>query len=293
MDLNPLYETLNPAQKEVVFQEGEQPLLVLAGAGSGKTRVIALRIAHLIQDKGMRGASILGFTFTNKAAGEMQERVSLWLGPSHGVQLKTFHSFGAWFLRTYAPLAGAGENFSIWDAGDVVSALKSLFASPRNSFEQGRGESAVAWRRMASNLLKAKEAFWDTREEIEREFWDTPSFWDIFVAYEGHRKNSNAFDFSDLIRVPVQILQANPQVKEKIQSRFHAIFVDEYQDTNHSQFLLLKELIGKSTLLCAVGDEDQCIYGFRGARLENILQFQDKFKGTKVIRSRRKLPQFR
>lgn len=287
MELNSLYSTLNKAQKEVVFHEGEQPLLVLAGAGSGKTRVITLRMAYLIQEKGLKGTSILGFTFTNKAANEMKERVENWLGSSYGIQLKTFHSFGAWFLRLYAPLAGANENFSIWDTADVISALKALSSQGKikNSLKGNESqEESFSFKSLAISLMKAKESFLQTKKELEEEFWSIPHFYSLLEAYEIYRKNSNAFDFSDLLREPLFILKENPEVKERITSRFKAIFVDEYQDTNRVQFLLLKELIGENTLLCAVGDEDQCIYGFRGARLENILEFKDQFKGTKIIR---------
>lgn len=287
MELDSLYSTLNNAQKEVVFHNGEQPLLVLAGAGSGKTRVITLRMAYLIKENGISGSSILGFTFTNKAANEMKERVEKWLGSSCGIQLKTFHSFGAWFLRLYAPLAGGNENFSIWDTSDVISALKSLSSQGKIKVAQtgdGSQEESFSYKTLASSLMKAKESCLEGKEEIEREFWSIPSFYSLLQSYEIYRKNSNAFDFSDLIREPFLILKSHPDVKERIQSRFKAIFVDEYQDTNKIQFLLLKELIGEKTLLCAVGDEDQCIYGFRGARLENILEFKDEFKGTKVIR---------
>lgn len=287
MELDSLYSTLNNAQKEVVFHDGEQPLLVLAGAGSGKTRVITLRMAYLVQEKGLKGSSILGFTFTNKAANEMRERVEKWLGASSGIQLRTFHSFGAWFLRIYASLAGGNENFSIWDTSDVISALKALASQGKIKNlvgEENSQEESFSYKALASSLMKAKESFLQTKEELETEFWSIPSFYSLLQAYEGYRKNSNAFDFADLIKEPLLILKKYPDVKERIHSRFKAIFVDEYQDTNKVQFLLLKELIGEDTLLCAVGDEDQCIYGFRGARLENILEFKDQFKGTKIVR---------
>lgn len=278
MDLEKLYDTLNPSQKEAVFHEGNQPLLVLAGAGSGKTRVITLRMAYLIDNLEFKGSSIIGFTFTNKAATEMKERVSHWLQSKETPSIKTFHSFGSWFLRLYSPLVGINERFSIWDLSDVIAALKNLNLS--DLLENKSIFETISWRKLAFALIKSKEVI----KETGKDYRYIPHFEKILKRYENYRKSSNAFDFADLIRVPIEILKSHPEVKRRIHEKFKAVFVDEYQDTNHLQFLLLKELVHKSTLLCAVGDEDQCIYGFRGARLENILQFQDQFKRTKVIR---------
>ena len=228
------------------------PLLILAGAGSGKTRVITTKIAFLIEEMGADPRSILAVTFTNKAAGEMKQR-AVALSPSAAyAEICTFHSFGARFLRRYGEQAGLRQDFNIIDDGDAVTLLSRLFP------EYKKDECRAVY----NAVQRAKDA-----------------------ALEPNRlKEINCADFGDLILRPLHALRQSEILRKKIQSRYKIILVDEYQDSNTAQFRLLQAMKGEDTYLCVVGDEDQSIYAFRGAEVGNILNFAGCFPGTETIR---------
>ena len=274
-------EILNPEQREAVLHEG-RPLLILAGAGSGKTRVITTKIAYLIRERGLDPRSIMAVTFTNKAAREMASRAQLIDNRAGDAMMRTFHSFGAWFLRRHAALAGLTSNFVIYDDDDTVSLLGTFIEdSPRS-----------ALRETAALISRAKDYFLspdDTRlETIDYR----PDFRKIYVRYEERLKKTGNVDFGDLIKKPAEILRTNPELSRHFQERFRVILVDEYQDSNVAQFNLLAELAGPETYLCVVGDDDQSIYRFRGAEVRNILEFPGHFPGTDIIRLERNYRSF-
>jgi DNA helicase-2/ATP-dependent DNA helicase PcrA len=270
---------LNPAQRDAVTHT-TGPLLILAGAGSGKTRVLTYRIAYLIGVKGIRPDSILAVTFTNKAAGEMKERVEKLLGPvGSGVWVSTFHSWCARILRAEAHLLGYTKNFSIYDDDDQMSLLKKcmeeLDISPQKvspDAVQNRISSAkdklITWQDFSS---QTKDYF---EENVAK----------LYKLYQNKLSQANAFDFDDLIMQVVEIFTQHPEVLRKYQDRYQYILVDEYQDTNHAQYRLVNLLAAKSRNLCVVGDEDQSIYGWRGADINNILDFEKDYPEAKIVK---------
>lgn len=267
---------LNPEQREAVLHWGN-PLLILAGAGSGKTRVITTKIAYLVRERGVDPRSILAVTFTNKAAREMAERAQAIDGRAADAMIRTFHSFGAWFLRRNGSLLGLDSNFVIYDDDDTVTLLASLMP------EKPRSEAAKA----AHLIARAKDYFLSP-EDPELDLVDhRPQFRKLYSQYEAKLRSIGNVDFGDLIKKPVEILRTFPEVKKRFQERFQVILVDEYQDSNVAQFELLKELFTPETYLCVVGDDDQSIYRFRGAEVRNILEFPDRFTGTDIIRLER------
>ncbi|WP_304225041.1 ATP-dependent helicase [Gracilinema caldarium] len=267
---------LNPEQRQSVLHWGN-PLLILAGAGSGKTRVITTKIAYLVRERGVDPRSILAVTFTNKAAREMAERAQAIDGRAADAMIRTFHSFGAWFLRRNGSLLGLESNFVIYDDDDTVTLLASLMP------EKPRSEAAKA----AHLIARAKDYFLSP-EDPELDLIDhRPQFRKLYSQYEAKLRSIGNVDFGDLIKKPVEILRTFPEVKKRFQERFQVILVDEYQDSNVAQFELLKELFTPETYLCVVGDDDQSIYRFRGAEVRNILEFPDRFAGTDIIRLER------
>ncbi len=263
---------LNDQQKKAVVHE-KDPLLILAGAGSGKTRVITTRIAYLVDWLGFNPWSILAVTFTNKAAAEMKERAEALAPDAKDAMIRTFHSFGAWLLRRNGEVLGLKSSFSIYDDEDTLALLKSLFGKlPRNEL-----------RLIARNISRAKDECLGPGENL-RHISADPDFPRYYRDYEKRLREIGNVDFGDLIFLARRLLAENPQVRQRIQQRFQVILVDEYQDSNRAQFQLLKELVGPGTWLCVVGDDDQSIYRFRGAEVENILGFQGQFNGTKVIK---------
>ncbi|MDC7222418.1 MAG: UvrD-helicase domain-containing protein, partial [Spirochaetales bacterium] len=274
--MHPLLEKqlnlLNEPQKESVMH-GEDPLLILAGAGSGKTRVITTRIAWLIGAQQIHPASILAVTFTNKAAAEMKERVEKMAPGSSRTMIKTFHSFGAWLLRLNAELVGLKPSFVIYDDKDSVELLRTIFP------DQPRNELKV----YANYISRAKDECLGPKDNL-KEISNDPRFPEYYERYEEKLRRVGNADFGDLIALPVRLLRENEEVRRRIRQRFQAILVDEYQDTNRAQDLLLEQLVGPENRLCVVGDDDQSIYRFRGARVENILSFEKRFPHTKVIR---------
>jgi DNA helicase-2/ATP-dependent DNA helicase PcrA len=265
-------EGLNPEQQEAVLHVGS-PLLILAGAGSGKTRVITVKIAHLILHERINPYSILAVTFTNKAAREMQERAIRICPQAEQVMIKTFHSFGAWFLRRNASLAGLQSHFSIYDEEDSLALLHSLYPN--------REKRQLA--SLAFSIGRAKDYGLLPGDSLEQISWD-PEFPKAYQRYEERLRQIGNVDFGDLILRPLEVMQSHPEVKQRIQDRFRVILVDEYQDSNVAQHKLLKELYSPDTYICVVGDDDQSIYRFRGAEVGNILTFSEDFPGTKMIR---------
>ncbi|MDR3130856.1 MAG: ATP-dependent helicase [Treponema sp.] len=267
---------LNPEQREAALHSGRS-LLILAGAGSGKTRVITTKIAYLIRERGVDPASILAVTFTNKAAREMAERAMLIEPRAEAAMLRTFHSFGAWFLRRFGSLGGLNSNFVIYDDADSVSLLSSIIDSA----------DRLEVKRAARSIARAKDCFLSP-EDPELDLIDhSRDFRKIYALYEEKLARIGNLDFGDLIKKPVEILRANPEAARRFRERFRVILVDEYQDSNAAQFELLKELCGPGTYICVVGDDDQSIYRFRGAEVRNILEFPERFPGTDVVRLER------
>ena len=266
-------DILNKEQREAVLHNGKS-LLILAGAGSGKTRVITTKIAYLIREQGVDPHSILAVTFTNKAAREMAGRAKLIDERAEFAMLRTFHSFGAWFLRRNGKLAGLEPGFVIYDDDDAVSLLTGIM--------EGMPKADV--RTMARNISRAKD-FFLSPDDPELDLIDSRrSFRGFYKEYEEKLGRIGNVDFGDLIKKPVEILRSNPEAAKSFRSRFGMILVDEYQDANIAQFELLKELCGSETRVCVVGDDDQSIYRFRGAEVKNILEFPDRFPETEIIR---------
>src|SRR5215471_16343228 len=278
-------EGLNPRQREAV-EHAEGPLLVLAGAGSGKTRVITHRIAHLMEAHRAPGWAILAVTFTNKAAGEMRERVqSLVPSPSGGgPTVATFHSFCVRVLRREgAPLAevrrGFTPSFTIYDDDDQVSILKSVYK------DLGLDEKFMAYRAALSRISHAK-SHKETPEDLARKATDPiiERLAVIYDRYEARLLESNALDFDDLLLETVRLLAHDRSTRERLNRRYEFLMVDEYQDTNRSQYELMRLLTGERGNVAVVGDEDQSIYGWRGANIRNILDFEKDFPGATIIR---------
>ncbi|OQY32489.1 MAG: hypothetical protein B6241_10855 [Spirochaetaceae bacterium 4572_59] len=265
-------DALNKEQKLAV-QHKADPLLILAGAGSGKTRVVTTRIAYLVKQLGFQPYSILALTFTNKAAAEMRERVAQLVPEADGVMIRTFHSFGAWLLRRNGAPLGLKSSFTIYDDDDTLGLLKTLFEKlPRNELKL-----------IARNISRAKDDCLSPEDNLEHISAD-PEFPIYYARYEERLREIGNADFGDLIYQSKRLLEENNAIRQRIQQRFRVVLVDEYQDSNRAQFHLLQQLVSKDTWLCVVGDDDQSIYRFRGAEVENILNFQDHFPSTKVIK---------
>jgi DNA helicase-2/ATP-dependent DNA helicase PcrA len=269
----------NMQQAAVSCTEG--PLLLLAGAGSGKTRVLTHRIAYLIEEMGVNPYNILAITFTNKAAGEMRDRVDQIVSfGAESVWVSTFHSLCVRILRRHIQELGYDTHFTIYDSDDqkavVKACLKKLNMDPKQYSEKS----------MMAEISKAKEQF-ISPGEYEREAsgqYRKMQVARVYNAYTESLKSSNALDFDDLLYKTVELFQFHPEILENYQERFRYIMVDEYQDTNHIQFLLIKQLASKYRNLCVVGDDDQSIYKFRGANIYNILNFEEEYPEAKVIK---------
>ncbi|MCL2600366.1 MAG: ATP-dependent helicase, partial [Treponema sp.] len=264
---------MNPGQRRAVLHTGK-PLLILAGAGSGKTRVITTKIAWLIRERGVAPHSILAVTFTNKAAREMAERARQIDERAGDAMLRTFHSFGAWFLRRNGALAGLDSGFVIYDDGDMVSLLSTIM----------KGQPKAEVRQAAHKISRAKDYFLSPGDSMLALIDGTDEFRNLYSQYEERLAHIGNVDFGDLIKKPVEILRREPEVADRMRRRFSVVMVDEYQDANIAQFELLKELTGPGTYICVVGDDDQSIYRFRGAEVKNILEFPDKFPDAEIIR---------
>ena len=275
-----IYDTLNNEQREAVFCT-EGPLLMLVGAGSGKTRSLTHRIAYLIEEKGVAPWNILAITFTNKAAQEMRERVDALVGyGSEDIWISTFHATCSRILRRHIDLLGYDRNFTIYDASDQKSLMKEVLKEMKIDTKQFPERSVMSEISSAKNEYKSPL---DYRNEYGSNFRNQ-RIADIYEHYQKRLKENNALDFDDLLVKMVDLFQTNPDVLEHYQDRFQYIMVDEYQDTNTVQFLLVSLLAKKYRNLCVVGDDDQSIYKFRGANIYNILNFEKVFPDAQVIR---------
>ena len=269
---------LNPTQREAVLTT-EGPLLVIAGAGSGKTRVLTYRVAHLINAVGAKPNEILAITFTNKAAGEMKERLQRLLGRTgQGLWILTFHAACGRILRREAQRLGYRSNFTIYDQADQVRLVKQCLE------ELERDPKRFTPRGIHNQISQAKNRLISPDEYANQvqSFYDQ-TVADVYQLYQRRMFASNAVDFDDLLMLTVDVLERFPDVREKWQKAFRYILVDEYQDTNHAQYRLLQLLAEKHQNLMAVGDPDQSIYAFRGADINNILDFERDFPGTRTI----------
>ena len=274
MDLS----TLNDKQKEAV-EWPEGPLLVLAGAGSGKTRVLTTKLAYLVEEKGVNPYNILAITFTNKAAKEMKERAFKMLGSdAYHMQISTFHSLGLLLIRENYDKLGFDKNFTILDSDDSLTVIKKILK------DMNLDTKVYNSRAIRNKISSAKNELMDSNyysrfanseyEEIVLE---------VFRKYEQKILKNNSMDFDDLLLLPIKLFKKYPDVLEKYQERFKYILVDEYQDTNEAQYILIKTLSKKYKNICVVGDLDQSIYGFRGANFRNILNFEKDYPEAKVV----------
>jgi DNA helicase-2/ATP-dependent DNA helicase PcrA len=286
--LPPYLASLNPEQLAAVRHEGGS-LLILAGAGSGKTRVITTKIAYLVRERGVEPESILAVTFTNKAAREMRDRATAIEASCTRAVMRTFHSFGAWFLRRNSAAAGLDSNFTIYDEDDQATLLHGIL--PQNT----RSECS----RMVQAISRAKDLGLEPDSPDLSAVFSDPGMRRVYALYEERLRKTGNLDFGDLIRLPARLLLDDEAIRRRTRQRFRVILVDEYQDSNVAQFELLRLLAGTSTTpdspsaggngayLCVVGDDDQSIYGFRGAEVRNILRFPEIFPGTEIIRLER------
>lgn len=274
-----IYDTLNKEQREAVFCT-EGPLLMLAGAGSGKTRSLTHRIAYLIEEKGIAPWNILAITFTNKAAQEMRERVDSLVGyGSEDIWISTFHATCSRILRRHIDLLGYDRNFTIYDASDQKSLMKEVLKEMKIDTKQFPERSVMSEISSAKNEYKSPL---DYRNEYGSNYRNQ-RIADIYECYQKRLKENNALDFDDLLVKMVDLFQANPEVLEHYQDRFRYIMVDEYQDTNPIQNDIIMLLAEPRNNLFCVGDDDQSIYGFRGAEPSIMLQFPKEFEHAKVI----------
>ena len=273
-------ETLNDKQKEAaLYVEG--PLLILAGAGSGKTRVITNRTAYMIKEKGINPFNILAITFTNKAAGEMRERINDIVGyGAESIWVATFHSTCARILRRYIDRIGYDTSYTIYDTDDVKSVINDII----KRFEINTKYTSA---RALINCISSCKNEMITANQFARDNagdFGMNDYVRVYKEYEEVLKKSNALDFDDLLLKTVELFTRCPDVLESYQERFKYIMVDEYQDTNTVQFELVRLLADKYKNICVVGDDDQSIYKFRGANIRNILDFEKHYPDAKVVR---------
>ena len=272
-------DTLNERQLEAVKQV-EGPVLIMAGAGSGKTKALTCRIAHMLE-LGIRPGEILAITFTNKAAKEMRDRVHALVGPqADRIWMYTFHSFGARFLRreinNYPPY---NDKFTIYDSDDSKQLVKNVLKELNLDDKQFQPNAIQGSISSAKNKLMGPAAF---RQYAGGNFYNQKVA-DVYDLYDRHMKQNNALDFDDLLFVTTALL-ANETIRRRWQDRFHYILIDEYQDTNHAQYLMAKYIAGSMQNICAVGDADQSIYSWRGADFRNIMDFKSDYPKAKIIK---------
>ena len=271
-------DSLNPAQKEAVLQK-DGPMIIIAGAGSGKTRVLTYRIAHLMQ-QGVDAFNILSLTFTNKAAREMKERIAGVVGASESKNLwmGTFHSVFARILRSEADKLGFPSNFTIYDTQDAVRLITSIIKEMQLDKDRYKPKQILNRISSLKNSLITVNAYFNNADLVESDLHASrPKVGDIYKEYVARCFKSGAMDFDDLLLRTNEVLARFPDVLAKYQDRFRYIMVDEYQDTNHSQYLIVKALADRFQNICVVGDDSQSIYSFRGANISNILNFQKDY----------------
>ena len=277
-----IYDTLNEQQKlGVITTEG--PVLILAGAGSGKTRVLTHRTAYLIEEKGVNPYNIMAITFTNKAAGEMRERIDALVGyGSESIWVSTFHSTCVRILRRHIDRIGYDTNFTIYDSDDSKSVMKESCKRLNIDTKIYKERSLLAAISSAKDELGSPTQF--ARQAAASSDFAKKKQAQVYQEYQAALQKNNALDFDDLIVKTVELLQTDPEVLAYYQERFRYIMVDEYQDTNTAQFELIRLLAGKYKNLCVVGDDDQSIYKFRGANIYNILNFEKHFPDAVTIK---------
>lgn len=270
------------AQQRAAVEHGEGPLLILAGAGSGKTRVITARIARLLE-RGADAGSLLAVTFTNKAANEMRDRIASMVGAktAEAIWLSTFHSFGVRFVRAETKALGLGARFTIFDQGDSLGVVRELLRT------EGRSE-----RKLDAQAILSRISLWKSALLLPGQVRARPDEYDqeaaaLYGAYESALADMHALDFDDLVVKPVRLLTDEPSVRAKWRARFAYILVDEFQDTNVAQLDLVRLLANERCNVCVVGDDDQSIYGWRGACVDNILDFESHFPATVVTKLER------
>lgn len=279
LDLEALTRGLNPGQREAVFHD-DGPALVLAGAGSGKTRVLTTRIARLIGDRGVAPHEILSVTFTNKAAGEMRARIAKFLGHEpKGMWCGTFHALGARMLRGVAPIVGREQNFTIYDEDDTIGAVKRVMERRKLSPTQFAPKAILSAISSAKNALVSPSEYTHTARDTF-----TTAVAGVYTGLEHALQQANAVSFDDLLVLPVRALEQDEVLRAHYQRRFKYVLVDEYQDTNAAQFRFVQLLGGGYRNVMVVGDDDQSIYGWRGADIRNILDFERAFPGARVVR---------
>lgn len=273
-----LLEELNKEQR-IIAEHIDGPLLVLAGAGSGKTRAITYRIANLI-NLGVKPYKILALTFTNKAAREMKDRINALTNSQDQVWVYTFHSFCVRVLRKFIDKLGYKSSFTIYDDDDQISLIKSIIK------EKELDDSIYTAKSMHSVIVDAKNRLLDPDDwfsQSEKDLWSDKAH-DIYYTYDQRLKKSNALDFNDLLKLTIELFQNYPETLKYYQDQFSYVHVDEYQDTNYAQYIIVKLLSAKSKNICVVGDDDQSIYGWRGADINNILNFEKDFSNAKVVK---------
>ena len=275
-----IYDTLNDKQRQGV-EATEGPVLILAGAGSGKTRVLTHRIAYLMEEEGVSPWYILAITFTNKAAKEMRDRVDKLIGfGSEQIWVATFHATCVRILRRYADRLGYDNNFTIYDPDDQKTVMKDI--CKRLNIDTKMIKERVILGAISAakdELISPVQYAIDTMGD-----WQKRKISEAYTEYQAVLKKNNAMDFDDLIVKTVELFKSCPEVLEQYQNRFRYIMVDEYQDTNTAQFELVRLLADKYRNLCVVGDDDQSIYKFRGANIRNILDFEDTYPEATVIK---------
>lgn len=273
-------DKLNKEQREAVLHT-EGPLLIFAGAGSGKTRVLTYRIAYLIEEKGVYPSNIIAITFTNKAAKEMKERVQSLIDNSENMWISTFHSACVRILRKNVEgLKDYKKNFVIYDAKDQESLVKECLK------ELNLNEKNFPFRVVSAEISRAKDMLLTPDKYHDRNMHDIRKrkLADIYKLYQQKLQKNNAMDFDDILNKTIELFELNPDILQYYQNKFKYIMVDEYQDTNFSQYTLIRMLAGQHKNLCVVGDDDQSIYSWRGADIGNILNFEKDFPGAKVVK---------
>ena len=273
-----ILDNLNETQKEAVLNT-DGPMLILAGAGSGKTRVLTTKIAYLIQFKNVNPLNILAITFTNKAANEMKTRVENMLGINSSlIQISTFHSFGLKIIKNNCEKLGFKSNFTIIDADDSLSIIKKIIK------DMNLDPKEISPKTIRNRISSAKNELM-TPEKLEKYINNEMDeiVVNVYKKYQNKLITNNSLDFDDLLMLPIKLFDENPSILEYYQEKFKYILIDEYQDTNRVQYILTKKLSAKYKNICVVGDPDQSIYGFRGSNYRNILNFENDYKNTKIV----------
>ncbi|MBO5414585.1 MAG: UvrD-helicase domain-containing protein [Bacilli bacterium] len=273
-----MLENLNKEQLEAV-KTTEGPLLVLAGAGSGKTKVLTTRVAYLIDELGITPESILAITFTNKAAKEMKDRIFKMLGTvAYQIQISTFHSFGLTILKEHYDKLGYDKNFTILDSDDSSTVVKKILK------DMDKDPKKYSYKAIRNKISSAKNELMEPEDLAKFSTNDMDELVvDVYKKYKEKLKTNNSVDFDDLLMLPITLFRKYPEVLKFYQDRFKYILIDEYQDTNEAQYLLTKMISAKYKNICVVGDNDQSIYSFRGSNYKNILNFEKDYNNAKVI----------